>query len=116
MRRATNENDHPWALGPRGERLTLDMLPKPGTKRWIMRHKAELVAAVEGKLLTVNQLLRRYGITPEEYENWTKAAANFGMRGLRATRIQDYREIEKRFPDLERPVSSMKIKRSSHGR
>ena len=116
MRRVTNENDQPWALGPRGERLTLDMLPKPGTKRWIMRHKAELVAAVEGKLLTVNQLLRGYGITPAEYENWKKAAKSFGMRGLRATRVQDYREIEKRFPDLERPVLSMKTKRLSHDR
>jgi hypothetical protein len=113
MGRAANRDDQPWALGPRGERLTLEMLPRPGTRRWIMRRKAELVAAVDGKLLTVNELLRRYGITPAEYENWEKAVRNFGMRGLRTTRIQDYREVEKRFPDLERPVSATRTKRLS---
>lgn len=108
MRRAAKPDDQPWALGPYGERLTLDMLPPPGTRRWVIRRKAELVAAVEGKLLTVNELLRRYGITPTEFENWKKAAASFGMRGLRTTRLQAYREAERRYPDLERPIPAIK--------
>jgi hypothetical protein len=110
MRKPADKDNQPWALGPCGERLTLDMLPKPGTRRWVIRRKAELIAAVEGKLLSVNELLRRYGITPAEFENWKKAVEAFGMRGLRATRVQDYREMEKRYPDLERPVGVIRTK------
>lgn len=51
--------NEPWVIGPHGERLTRDMLPKPGMSRWL----------------------------------------------IRLTRAQDYRELEARFPDLERPVS-----------
>ena len=40
-----------WAIGPLGERLTLDMLPAPDTRRWVIRRKAEVVCAVEGKLI-----------------------------------------------------------------
>lgn len=100
----TKRNDQRWVIGPLGERLTVDMLPKPGTQRWVMRRKAELVAAVEGGLLSLNELLRRYRVAPGEYEAWKDAVAKFGMRGLRITRVQDYREMEERFPGLERTV------------
>ena len=33
-------------IGPLGEPLTLESLPKPGTTRWVVRRKAEVVAAV----------------------------------------------------------------------
>jgi hypothetical protein len=102
MSRRAAANEQPWVVGPLGERLTLDMLPKPGTHRWVIRRKAQLVAAVEGKLLSVNELLRRYRVTPTEYENWKAAVAKHGLAGLRLTRAQDYREIEQRFPGLDR--------------
>ncbi|MEM6584993.1 MAG: DUF1153 domain-containing protein, partial [Pseudomonadota bacterium] len=38
-------------IGPRGEPLTIADLPSPSTKRWDMRRKAEVVAAVNGGLL-----------------------------------------------------------------
>jgi len=93
-----------WVIGPLGERLTLDMLPKPGTDRWVVRRKAELVAAVEGKLLSLNELMRRYRISPGEYESWRESAAKYGLRGLRSTRAQDYRELEQRFPGLAKLI------------
>ena len=34
-------------IGPLGEPLTIDDLPSPKTKRWVVRRKAEVVAAVE---------------------------------------------------------------------
>lgn len=102
MGRRAQVKEQPWVIGPLGERLTLDMLPKPGTHRWVIRRKAQLVAAVEGKLLPVNELLRRYHVTPTEYENWKAAVAKHGLAGLRSTRSQDYREIEQRFPGLDR--------------
>ena len=104
MRKAAGSDEQHWVIGPLGERLTLDMLPKPGIRRWVARRKAELVAAVEGKLLSLNELLRRYRISPGEYESWREAAAKYGMGGLRTTRAQDYREMEERFPGLERRV------------
>lgn len=35
-------------IGPLGEPLTLESLPKPDTTRWVVRRKAEVVAAVNG--------------------------------------------------------------------
>ena len=34
-------------IGPLGEPLTLEDLPKPNTRRWVVRRKAEVVAADE---------------------------------------------------------------------
>ena len=104
MGRKAEHREQPWVIGPLGERLTLDMLPKPGTHRWVIRRKAELVAAVEGRLLSLNELLRRYRITPTEYESWKEAVAQHGLAGLRSTRSQDYRTLEQRFPGLQRHV------------
>ncbi len=39
-------------IGPLGEPLTLASLPPPETTRWVVRRKAEVVAAVNGGLLT----------------------------------------------------------------
>src|SRR3546814_8575146 len=40
-------------IGPLGEPLTLESLPPRDTKRWVVRRKAEDVAAVTGGLLTI---------------------------------------------------------------
>ena len=51
-----NQNIRPaQVIGPLGEPLTLDSLPPPSTTRWVVRRKAEVVAAVEGFLLTVEE-------------------------------------------------------------
>jgi len=79
-------------IGPLGEPLTLDDLPSPDTKRWVMRRKAEVVAAVNGGLLTIDEVLERYSLTLEEFASWQRAMDRSGMKGLRVTRIQKYRE------------------------
>jgi hypothetical protein len=79
-------------IGPLGEPLTLDDLPSPNTKRWVMRRKAEVVAAVNGGLLTIDEVLERYSLTLEEFASWQRAMDRSGMKGLRVTRIQKYRE------------------------
>ena len=48
-------------MGPDGNPLTLDDLPAPGTTRWVIRRKAEVVAAVRGGLLTH---IENAGVTP----------------------------------------------------
>jgi hypothetical protein len=35
-------------IGPRGDPLSIADLPQPGTHRWVIRRKAEIVAAVRG--------------------------------------------------------------------
>ena len=79
-------------IGPLGEPLTLKDLPSPKTKRWVMRRKAEVVAAVNGGLLTIDEVLERYGLTLEEFASWQRAMDRSGMKGLRVTRIQQYRD------------------------
>jgi len=83
-------------VGPLGEPLTLDSLPPPGTTRWVVRRKAEVVAAVSGGLLTINDVCERYDLTLEEFAGWQRAVDRSGMPGLRVTRIQHYRDLYER--------------------
>jgi len=80
-------------IGPLGEPLTLDSLPPPDTTRWVVRRKAEVVAAVNGGLLTVDEVCERYRLSLEEFAGWQRAVDRAGMPGLRVTRIQQYRPI-----------------------
>jgi Protein of unknown function (DUF1153) len=83
-------------IGPLGESLTLESLPPPGTTRWVVRRKAEVVAAVNGGLLSVSDVCERYGLTLEEFASWQRAIDRSGMPGLRVTRIQHYRDLYER--------------------
>lgn len=83
-------------IGPLGEPLTLDSLPPPNTTRWVVRRKAEVVAAVNGGLLSVDDVCARYGLTVEEFAGWQRAIDRSGMPGLRVTRIQHYKSLYER--------------------
>lgn len=83
-------------IGPLGEPLTLDSLPSPDTSRWVVRRKAEVVAAVNGGLLSIDEVCRRYNLTLEELASWQRAVDRSGMAGLRVTRIQHYRDLYER--------------------
>ncbi len=83
-------------IGPLGEPLTLDTLPPPETRRWVVRRKAEVVAAVNGGLLTVDEVCERYSLTLEEFAGWQRAVDRSGMPGLRVTRIQHYKSVYER--------------------
>ncbi len=80
-------------MGPDGRLLTLDDLPPPGTTRWVIRRKAEVVAAVRGGLLTLEEACARYSLSIEEFLSWQRAIERHGLAGLRTTRIQQYREV-----------------------
>jgi hypothetical protein len=51
-----------------------------------------LVAAVRGGLLTVEEACDRYALTVDEFLSWQRLMDRHGLPGLRATRVQDYRE------------------------
>jgi hypothetical protein len=80
-----------YVIGPDGSPLTLADLPPPQTRRWVIRRKAEVVAAVRGGLLSLDEACKRYTLTVEEFLAWQRAIERFGMPGLRATRVQQYR-------------------------
>ena len=80
-----------YVIGPDGSPLTIADLPAPGTKRWVIRRKAEVVAAVRGGLLSLDDACKRYTLTVEEFLAWQRAIDRFGLAGLRATRVQQYR-------------------------
>lgn len=83
-------------IGPLGEPLTVETLPPPGTTRWVIRRKAEVVAAVNGGLLTIEEVCQRYGLSKEEFSGWQRAVDRSGMPGLRVTRIQHYKSLYER--------------------
>jgi Protein of unknown function (DUF1153) len=62
-----------YVIGPDGSPLTLADLPPPNTKRWVIRRKAEVVAAVRGGLLSLDEACRRYTLTVEEFLAWQRA-------------------------------------------
>lgn len=72
--------------------LTLDDLPPPDTRRWVVRRKAEVLAAISGGLLSTTEACARYRLSPEELELWQQAVGRAGVPGLRVTRIQLYRD------------------------
>lgn len=71
--------------------MTLADLPPANTQRWVIRRKAEVVAAVRGGLLTLEEACERYRLTTEEFLGWQQSIDRWGMAGLRTTRIQQYR-------------------------
>lgn len=83
-------------IGPLGQRMTLASLPPPDTKRWIAHRKAELVAAVDGGLLTIEEVCELYDMAVEEFVAWQRGVERLGMRGLWVTRAQEHRELFRR--------------------
>ncbi len=79
-------------IGPDGSPLTLADLPSTETKRWVIRRKAEVVVAVRGGLLSLEDACSRYKLTVEEFLGWQRAIDRHGLAGLRATRVQEYRQ------------------------
>lgn len=80
-----------YVIGPDGSPLTIADLPPRQTKRWVIRRKAEVVAAVRGGLLSLEEACDRYTLTVEEFLSWQQSIERHGLAGLRATRIQQYR-------------------------
>jgi hypothetical protein len=83
-------------IGLDGRRLTIADLPSPDNKRWVIRRKAEVVAAVRGGLLSLEDVCNRYALNAEEFLSWQNCIDQFGPAGLRVTRIQSYARHRRR--------------------
>ena len=73
-------------------------LPPADTRRWVVRRKAAVVAAVQGGKITLEEACRRYNLSEEEFRAWQRAFEVHGLPGLRATRLQQYRTPPARRP------------------
>jgi hypothetical protein len=81
-------------IGPLGAPLTLDNLPPANSERWVIRRKAEVVAAVRGGLLTRADACVRYSLSDEELQSWQSLVETHGLMGLRTTRVNQYRSLD----------------------
>lgn len=71
--------------------MTLDDLPPPNTKRWVIRRKAEVVVGVRAGLISLEEACARYKLSVEEFLSWQRLIEEHGLAGLRTTRLQHYR-------------------------
>jgi hypothetical protein len=81
-----------YVIGPDGSPLTIADLPAPGTNRWVIRRKAQVIAAVRGGLLSLDDACSRYMLTVDEFISWQHSIDHHGLAGLRITRTQQYRQ------------------------
>jgi Protein of unknown function (DUF1153) len=89
MNRATAPR-HSAVRGPDGSVLTIADLPSPDTRRWVIRRKAMIAAAVRGGLMTLETACSRYRLLPEELLSWQYYIDRYGFSALRATKLQSY--------------------------
>lgn len=73
--------------------MSIASLPPPDTKRWVIRRKAEVVAAVRAGVISLEEACRRYTLSIEEFLSWQRLVDSHGLPGLRVTRLQDYRDL-----------------------
>ena len=58
-------------------------LPPAGTRRWVARRKAQVVEAVLSGMLRLDEALRRYELSIEEFSLWKRRFYRSGVAGLR---------------------------------
>jgi len=87
-------------IGPFGEALGLNDLPKSNTTRWVIRRKAEVVAAVNGGLLTLEEACDRYNLSLEEFISWQESIDKLGLPGLRISYLSQYRTQDRAKQDM----------------
>ena len=90
----TKSADFRTIAGPLGSLLSYNDLPPPGTKRWVVRRKVEVVAGVRGGLISLNDALRRYNLTVDEFRSWQRLFDNHGPDGLKITRLKEYQRAK----------------------
>ncbi len=90
----TPSNGSAQSSAPDSRALRLEDLPPPGTTRWVVRRKAAVVAGVRAGLLTLDEACNRYRLSVEEFLSWQNTIERHGERGLRVTRLKDYREAQ----------------------
>lgn len=87
----SDKNSDHYGL-PHGTPMSINDLPPPQTTRWVSRRKAEVLAGIRAGLITMEEACERYMLSVEELLSWQHQLDNYGLRGLRATKVQEYRK------------------------
>jgi uncharacterized protein (DUF2225 family) len=83
-------------IGPNREVLTRESLPPADTTRWVASRKAQVVAAVQTGLMTIEEVMKRYRLSLEEFYSWQRAMDRAGVSGLRVAWSQEDRAQRRR--------------------
>ncbi len=100
-------------IGPAGQPLTVESLPPKNTVRGVIRRKAEVGSAVRNGLIGLDEACERYRLSVDEFLNWERLVNAHGLRGLRVTRSQRYREVEP--ADASPVLSTHEVARNTKG-
>ncbi len=73
----------------------LEDLPPAGTRHWVPRYKAAVVAAVGAGALSMEEARRRYLLSEEEFESWRDTIDRYGIIGLRMS-VSEHRAAPRR--------------------
>ena len=80
---ADRRNSRRPASGEPIETASESGLPPAGTRRWVARRKAQVVEAVQNGKLRLDDALRRYELSIEEFSLWKRRFYRSGVEGLR---------------------------------
>lgn len=77
--------------------LSVYDLPAIGDQRarWTSNRKAALLNLFDDFSIPCFEIEQAWGISPEELGEWRRLLNRFGERGLRITRVKDYRTLER---------------------
>jgi len=78
---------------PDGSVLSRADLPPVETRRWVASRKAILVHAVAYGLVSEREVCTTYDLSEEEFRGWQRAMQAHGVRALKATSVQKYRQL-----------------------
>jgi hypothetical protein len=65
-------------------------------KRWVPSRKAEIVDAVRGGLISLDEALERHALSIDEYLMWQRGLELFGHAGLRVNKTKHLRQATTR--------------------
>jgi hypothetical protein len=64
-------------------------LARTRIKRWVPHRKAEVVAAVCGGLLSLEEACSRYSLNVDEFGSWQESIDRYGFGARYARRVSD---------------------------
>jgi hypothetical protein len=70
-------------------------LPPPTIRHWVAARKAQVVNAVQSGRLSLDEALRRYRLSIEEFSSWKTALYRQGVQGLRIS-ARHVRDLNRR--------------------
>lgn len=76
---------------PDGTTLSRADLPGQDTRRWVASRKAKVVKAVRYGLITEEEAMSTYDLSPDELSSWQNAIDAFGQDGLKTRHCRKQR-------------------------